>query len=193
MSSKRGHLIDVALDLFYERGYHATSVDDIIQAAGVAKMTLYNNFGSKQDLVIAAMRRRDEQFRAALRRAIAQRDTAEAKLLAAFDLLDEFIVQRDFNGCIFINTAGEFNVPDHPVHRLAAEHKRMVCELLIEEASRAGARDPTGVAEQLMLIFDGALVTAQVSGVGEVIAHSQRLAQLVVSSALGDLRVAAAP
>ena len=63
-SAKRDQLIDTALELFNRDGYRATGIDKILGECGVAKMTLYNHFGSKDELILAALKRRDARWRA---------------------------------------------------------------------------------------------------------------------------------
>ena len=88
---RKEHLIQTAVELFRRRGYHATGIDRIIAEAGVAKMTLYKHFRSKDDLIVAALRRWDEDSRRWLIRAIEERaDEPYERLLALFDVLDEW-------------------------------------------------------------------------------------------------------
>ena len=108
-SVKREQLVDTALRLFYRDGFHATGIDKILAEAGVARMTLYKHFKSKDDLVLAALRRRDEQFRTWFERAVEQRGaTPRARLVAIFDALDDWFAGRafpggEFHGCAFVN------------------------------------------------------------------------------------------
>ena len=121
-ASRRDQLIDTALDLFNRNGYHATGIDRILAEAGVAKMTLYKHFGSKDALIQAALERRDERWRAWFRDAVARRaETPRGRLLAVFDALEEWFVRPDFHGCMFIRAAGEYAALDDPIHANAAE------------------------------------------------------------------------
>jgi hypothetical protein len=92
-------------------------------------------------------------------------------------------------GCAFVGAAGEFPEPDHPGHRAAAEHKRAVVGRLSQLAAQAGARDPNALAEELLLIMDGAWSAARVFGPGN---HGHRAAvatKALISSQLADRRV----
>ncbi len=168
--SKKEHLVETAVKLFGREGFHATGIDRILQEAGVARMTLYKHFRSKNELILAALRRRDEQFRTWFKSTIEKTGgTPAERLLASFDALEEWFAGRafagvPFSGCSFINASAEFSEADHPVHQLAAEHKRLVLEYLRLLASAAGARDPDGLAWSISLLHEGAIVTAQVSG-----------------------------
>jgi AcrR family transcriptional regulator len=168
--SKKEHLVETAVKLFGRDGFHATGIDKILQEAGVARMTLYKHFRSKDELILAALRRRDEQFRIWFKRAIEKTGGSPAKrLLASFDALEEWFAGRafagvPFTGCSFINATAEFSAPNHPAHQLAAEHKRLILEYLRLLASAAGAHDPDKLAWSISLLHEGAIVTAQVSG-----------------------------
>lgn len=166
--SKREHLIETAVKLFARDGFHATGIDRILQEAGVARMTLYKHFRSKDELILAALRRRDEQFRTWFKSRIEKTGGSPAdRLLASFDALEEWFEGRafggtPFTGCSFINAAAEYSEANHPAHQLAAEHKRLILEYLRLLASSSGARDPDGLAWSISLLHEGAIVTAQV-------------------------------
>ncbi len=170
-ASRREHLLDTALELFYRDGFHATGIDRIVAEAGVAKMTLYKHFKSKDELILAALRRRDERFRNWFMRAVERRAaTPRGRLLAVFDALGEWAAGEAFSGCMFINAAAEFERADDPIHAAAAEHKRLVLAYLRELAAAAGAADPDSLARQLFLLEEGAIVAAYV--VGDTGAHA---------------------
>ena len=183
--SRRDHLLNTALTLFYEHGYHATGVDRIIEVSGVTKATLYNHFKSKDELLLAALRRRDESFRNQLMKRCGKKGLSpRARLLAVFDVLQDFIHQRDFFGCMFINAAGEFSNHEHPIHAAAAEHKRLMTNYLVGLAADAGVAEPGRLADQLMILFDGAIVTAQVSGPRDSVVHAREMAESAIERAV---------
>lgn len=170
MSVKREQLLETALRLFSEHGFHATGVDRILAEAGVARMTLYNHFKSKDELILAALRRRDEEFRNWFMRSVEGRaDSPKARLLALFDALADWFHgegpgRQAFLGCTFIKAAGEFCDPSSPEHRAAAEHKALLVRYVRGLAEQAGSDAPERLARELMLLKDGATVMAQVSG-----------------------------
>ena len=126
MTSRKEAILETAVRLFRENGYHATGIDRIIAESGVAKMTLYNHFKSKNELILAALRRWDEQSRHWLITEIEKAAaTPRARLRALFDVLDDWFESNDFKGCMFINAAAEFSDHDDPIHFAAAEHKRL--------------------------------------------------------------------
>jgi len=183
-ASRKEHLIDTALRLFERDGYHATGIDRILSEAGVAKMTLYNHFRSKDELILAALRARDQLFRNDVIRDLAARsDDPAERLVLVFDVLADWFEQPGFSGDMFINAAAEYADPAHPIHAAAAEHKRLFATYLREQAQAAGAGDPDELAAQLALLMEGAITTAHVSGSGQAARDAQRVAQLLVDQA----------
>lgn len=154
-------VLEAASELFYERGIWATGVDTIVEHSGVTKMTLYKHFGSKDELVAAYLRRRDELWRGWLKEAVEERaGSPRERLLAVFDALGSWLEGEveGFRGCAFINAATEISDPGHPARAVALEQKRWMREYLEELASGVGASDPEGLAEQLLILFEGATV-----------------------------------
>lgn len=186
-ASKKEHLVETAVKLFGREGFHATGIDRILQEAGVARMTLYKHFRSKEELIVAALRRRDEQFRTWFKSFIERTGGSPSeRLLASFDALEEWFEGRafaglPFTGCYFINASAEFSDHSHPAHRVAAEHKRLILEYLRLLASSAGARNPDELAWGISLLHEGAIVTAQVSGDAHAAAGAKEIARLLMA------------
>ncbi|MFG0242371.1 MAG: TetR/AcrR family transcriptional regulator [Phycisphaerales bacterium JB054] len=163
--SRRDDLIDAAMRVFYRHGFHASSLDDIQKEGGISRMTLYNHFKSKDELVLAAMRRRDEIFRNRLMKFVESKaKTPRERLLAVFDFHEEWFTGDEFCGCMFINAAAEFSVAESAPRRLAAEHKQEIVRYLRGLCEAAGFSDPSLVAEELNILLEGAIVTARVVG-----------------------------
>ena len=126
-ASKRDILVKKALEVFYRNGFHATGMDMLVTETGVSKTSMYKHFRTKEDLILASLRLRDELFRNWLTRRMEElADTPRGQLLAMFDALGEWFEQDDFNSCMFIKAAGEFPVADHPIRARAAEHKGLI-------------------------------------------------------------------
>src|SRR6516165_12321998 len=124
---KKDHLLSVAQRMFCTRGFHAVSVDAILEEAGVARMTLYKNFGSKEDLIVATLRREDKLFRQWLASFVEARSTRPAdRIESLFEGLHERFSSEGYYGCAFIRASVEFPDPTHPVHQVAREHKEMI-------------------------------------------------------------------
>jgi AcrR family transcriptional regulator len=184
-STRRDHLVDTASRLFQRHGYHATGIDRILAEAGVAKMTLYNHFKSKDELILAALRRRDERFRNTFMRDVERRaKTPRGRLAACFDALAEWFTEPAFSGCSFINAAAEFAAPDDPIHAACAEHKRLTLVYVRGLAEQAGAADPQGLADGLTLLMEGAIVMAHVAGDPQAAQKAKRAAEVLLADAL---------
>jgi AcrR family transcriptional regulator len=160
----RERILEAATRLFLRDGFRAVGIDTIIAEAGVAKMTLYAHFPSKDDLIVAYLERANEQFWAWLDGASAAVDDPKAKLAAIFDAVGELANSPRCLGCTFQGTAAEFPDPEHPGHRVALAHKQAVRARLGTLAEHAGLRQPEDLADQLLLLMDGAWVAARMFG-----------------------------
>jgi len=160
----RERVLEAATRLFLRDGFRAVGVDTIIAEAGVAKMTLYAHFPSKDDLIVAYLERANEQFWEWLDGASAGVDDPRARLLAMFDAVGKLANSPRCLGCTFQGTAAEFPDPEHPGHRVALAHKQAVRARLRTLAEHAGLREPDDLADQLLLLMDGAWVAARMFG-----------------------------
>lgn len=149
-----------AMNLFYDHGFHAVGLDRIIAEAGVTKTTFYNHFSSRDDLVLEVIQRRDAMELAAWVGEIerrAGRFNPRGLILSYFDVLHDWFNAPDFRGCMFINAAHEFPLATDPVHQAARLHKQKTLEKMREFATAAGARDPQLLAQQIMVLGEGAI------------------------------------
>lgn len=164
----RDRLVAVAVELFYRRGFAAVGVDQVTEAAGVTKTTFYKHFESKDDLMVAAVRLRDEWESQAWDRAVRKLagDDAVGQLLAMVDVMDLWFNDPDFHGCMFLNTAVEFPNPHDPVHQAAAAYKQRVRDHRRDLARRAGATPPDAeaFADCFTALMEGALILRQTWG-----------------------------
>ncbi|MCO4696342.1 TetR/AcrR family transcriptional regulator [Streptomyces sp. RO-S4] len=151
-------IVAAAEELFYERGITAVGVDLIAEHSGVTKRTLYNRFGSKDNLVAAYLAERDRRWRSAVRAAVEESGTAEEAVTAPFETLREWSA-TDTRGCAFINALAELPDPGHPAHRVATDQKRWLLRLFEELAGAAGCPDPAALAARLLVLHEGALAT----------------------------------
>lgn len=160
--SRKAHLVQTALELFYRDGFHATGIDKILKESGVAKMTLYNHFRSKEELILAVLEERDRRFREWFRTELDKAAvTPKEKILAAFDVLDLWF-RGEFRGCMFINAAAEYSDKNDDIHHLSGDHKQQMLSHLTELVQAANAPDPETLAYQLNLLMEGAIVMAHV-------------------------------
>ncbi len=169
----RERILQTSERLFYRDGYRAVGVDTIIAESGVAKMTLYRHFPAKDDLIAAYLERANEQLLAWMEGLIAPHRNPRRALEAVFDGVAKLASSPECLGCAFVGASAEFPELDHPGHRVALEHKRAVVDRLRTLAAEAGARDPKALAEELLLVMDGAWSAARVFGPGS---HGKRAA-----------------
>jgi AcrR family transcriptional regulator len=162
---KREHLLRVAKKMFCTIGFHVVSIEAIIAEAGVARMTVYKNFGSKEDLIVATLREEDRLFRQWLASSVEALSTRPADRIAGlFSALHQRFSAGGYSGCPFIRASIEFPDSRHPVHRAAREHREMIRSYLRGLAAEAGASEPLALAEQLYLLYEGAITAAQLHG-----------------------------
>ena len=187
--SKREQIVTAALKLFYENGFNTTGVDRIISEAGVSKKTLYNHFKSKDELVLATLRKRDEIFRNNLMRETERlAENPKERLLAVFDVIDQWFHDKSFSGCMFINASAEFSDSNSPSRLLCAEHKRLQREYIQELAVLAGAKHPEELAKCLSLLIEGSIVNAYVERDMGAARRAKKMAALFIKSALQDFQ-----
>lgn len=165
----RERILDVADRLFYGEGIHAVGIDTVVAQSGAAKTTLYSHFRSKDDLIAAYLRRRSERWRAHLEAELgAHTGTPAERLLHVFDLLGEWFSDPGYRGCPFINACAEFADPDHPAAIASREHRRRLHAMFRELCAQEGATAPDLVAAQLLLLYDGAMISANIEGTPSV-------------------------
>ena len=163
-SARREHLIDTAIALFGAHGFHATGIDTILEKSGVSKKTLYRHFRSKEELILAALRKHDGLFRNGFMRQVEERvETPHERLIAVFDVAGDWFARNTFYGCMYINAIGEFSASDTPIRQICKDFKALMRRYIEDLCVDLGAPDPAGLADELALLLEGATVTAQVS------------------------------
>jgi AcrR family transcriptional regulator len=183
VDSGRERIRRAAYDLFSEQGIRAVGVDTVIAKAGVAKMTLYRNFPSKNDLVLDFLRRREERWTnqwligEVMRRATQPAD----RLLAVFDVFSDWFGRPDFEGCAFLATMLEFRDREHPVGRAAVEHLASIRAFLRDLAQAAGAADPDGLARTWHILMKGSIMAAH-EGDAQAGRRAREVGELVLAA-----------
>lgn len=168
--NKRDELVDKALTVFYRNGFHATGMDMLVRETGVSKTSMYKHFTTKEALILAVLEKRDENFRNwLLGRIDALAQAPRDQLLALFDALAEWFEQPDFQGCMFIKASAEFQNAAHPIHQQSADHKQVLQEYFTKVAAAAGAAEPNCLARQLLMLKEGAIVSAVLSKGGRLL------------------------
>ncbi|MEO7909099.1 MAG: helix-turn-helix domain-containing protein [Roseiflexaceae bacterium] len=164
MQQTREKILHTASKLFYQRGFQAVGIDMIVAESGVAKMTLYRHFASKDDLIAAYLERSNQQFWVWLDAAVAHVAAPKARLVAIFEAVGRVAISPECLGCTFQGAAAEFPALDHPGHQVALAHKQQVRRRLKDLAEQAGLRDSAALANQLLMLMDGAWVGARMFG-----------------------------
>ena len=164
LPSARERILATAGRLFYAQGYHAVGIDTIVAESGVAKMTLYRHFPSKDDLIVAYLERANQQFWSWLTSAVVDAGTPRARLVAAFEAVGKLAGSPQCLGCTFQGAAAEFPAVEHRAHQVALAHKQAVRQWFQDLAEQAGLREPAALATQLLLLVDGAWVAARMFG-----------------------------
>ncbi|HEX3135114.1 MAG TPA: TetR/AcrR family transcriptional regulator [Planctomycetota bacterium] len=179
----RERLVATAVELFYRHGFGAVGVDQIITTAGVAKTTFYKHFASKDDLMVAAVLRRDEWERQAWDRAVRKLagDDPIRQFLATLDVMDLWFNAPDFHGCMFVNAATEFPNPHDPVHQAASARMKRMRAQRRDLAQTAGATPAAAeiFADCFTALLEGAFVLRQ--------SYGRNDAARVLRPALGQL------
>ncbi len=161
----RQRLLDAAADLFYRQGIGAGGVDLVSKAAGVSKRTLYQQFGSKDQLVAQSLDAHGMAILGQYLPADADEASPSEQTLAIFAALGRWMASDAFRGCPFVNTATELADPGHPARQVARDYKLRLRDYFARLAERGHAADPQLLADQLIVVFDGAIVQA-VMGTG---------------------------
>lgn len=186
--SPRERLLRAAAELFYDRGINAVGVDAVVERAGVAKMSLYHHFGSKDNLIAEVLRTRSEdtfrRFVNAVDALAPEPAPPEARLLAVFDHLCEWVSEPDFRGCPFLNALAEIPARDHPAFEAAAGYFRKLHGLLADLAKRSGAREHEAMALQLATLVSGAIPWSVLHRSPEPARHARAAAGAIVESHL---------
>ena len=180
--SPRQRLLDAAYELFSQRGVQAVGIDAIVDRSGVARQTLYRHFGSKQDLVIAFLDEREQQWTLGWLRAEveARTDDPVQRLLAIFDVFDGWFREAGFEGCSFINVLLEHPGKDDPVRLASIDHLERIRSFLVENARAAGVEDADGFARRWHILMKGSIVAAG-EGDREAAHRAQAMGRLLLA------------
>ncbi|MGH3312574.1 MAG: TetR/AcrR family transcriptional regulator [Streptomyces sp.] len=175
-------ILDVASELFYWRGIHAVGVDTIAAESGITKRTLYNRFGSKDELIKLYLEARDVRWRKLVMSALddIDRGSPRRRVLAPFDALVEWI-DWSARGCCLVNAYAELPEPGHPGHQLAVEEKKWLRALFRQLLVEARADNPDALAVQLLSLHEGAMVCHSVADVADAAQLARSAAETLVA------------
>ncbi|MER7577208.1 TetR/AcrR family transcriptional regulator [Streptomyces sp. NPDC126514] len=158
-ASTKDRLLDAAAELFYRDGV-SIGVEALCRSAGVSKRSMYQLFGSKDEVLAASLERRVPEYEARLVPPPEDAATPRERILGLFERLEQGSGEPDYRGCPFLAALVELKDPEHPASAVARTVKERLQAAFLTEAEQGGARDPELLARQLMLIFDGASARA---------------------------------
>jgi AcrR family transcriptional regulator len=188
--SARERILAAAQELFYKEGINTVGIDRVIEHAGVAKASLYDCFGSKEGLIRAYLTARHEARQKRLQERLAQYDNPRDRLLGVFDVMAEVAVESNFGGCAFIRASAEARAGSG-VKSVCSESRSWVRALFTDLAREAGAADPERLAAQLVLLYDGASVSAQMDHDASAAASARAAAALMLDAAVAGSSLSA--
>jgi AcrR family transcriptional regulator len=158
-------VFEVASDLFRNQSIRAVGVETIVKAAGVAKISLYRSFESKDDLIVAYLNGINATYWANVDQHIAKHDRdPRSQLRAYIAYIAESATTPGYRGCPFINYSAEFPDPSHPGHKVAVANRIEMRRRLLEWATAMKADHPAKLADSLLLLIDGAYGGSQILG-----------------------------
>jgi AcrR family transcriptional regulator len=175
-------LLEAADDLFYTEGIHTVGIDRVIAHAGVAKGSLYYSFTGKDELVHEYLTHRHGNWAERVSAGIEAHTDPRARILAVYDVLGTLFAQPDYRGCAFMNATAEA-APDSVEAQAATTFRAWVHTLFLDLATDTDARDPKQLADTLVLLYDGAVATAQMDKTPSAARTARRTAELVLDNA----------
>ena len=181
----RERLLAAADELFYEEGFNLVGIDRVIERAGVAKASLYDCFGSKEELIRSYLQERHAARQLRMHERLARYATPKEKILAVFDSMAEVAAKPGFRGCAFARASAEAR-PGSSVKAMCDASRAWNLELFAGLARQAGVADPDRVAQQLRLLYDGASVSAHVDTSSTAAAAARAMAELVLDQTIRD-------
>jgi AcrR family transcriptional regulator len=181
----KDQVFQTAARLFYQHGYRSVGVDTIAAESGIGKMTLYRHYPSKDDLIVAYLNDSNTDFWNYFEQATKEALTPREKLLAFFQVLQDYVTTPACYGCPFLNVATEYPETEYPGHQVALEHKQSVRARFRQLANEANATNPEALADQLFLLMDGAYMASRMFGKKNPAAHVAEAARVLIDSALG--------
>jgi AcrR family transcriptional regulator len=161
-SNGRERISQAAYELFSRDGTQTVGIDAVIARAGAAKMTLYRNFRSKDELILDFLRRREQLWTREWLQAEAQKRgrTPQARLLAIFEVFGEWFVDPEFDGCAFLTTMIEIKDPESTVRQASVQHLANIREFIQSLAAEAGIPDTDAFARQWHILMKGSIMAA---------------------------------
>lgn len=179
----RLHVLGVATRLFYERGIRAVGMDTVVKESGVGNATIYRQFPTKDALATAYVQGRADAWFERMEQAAGEVSSPAGKLMAVFEVLAGDTAGPTYRGCPMLNTNTEFPEGGHPAHLVAVDHKQQVRDWFASLAVDAAANDPDRLADELLIILNGAYATAAVLDGATYGQRARDLARMLIDNA----------
>ncbi|MFE0631910.1 TetR/AcrR family transcriptional regulator [Streptomyces sp. NPDC058864] len=181
--SARERLLSAANELFYAEGVQTVGIDRIIERAGVAKASLYNTFGSKDELVHAYLQSRHAATTARILAFLERYETPRTRLLGVFDAQAESFKGPGYRGCAFIAASAEAEAGSS-TEQASSDYRAWVRALFTDLARQAGVTDPQTLGRRLQLLYDGCAVSVRMDADPEAAAAARATAEVLLDAAL---------
>ena len=182
--SARERLLAAANELFYDEGVHTVGIDRVIERAGVAKASLYNSFGSKDELVRAYLEGRHERVASRITAYLERYSDPRERLLGVFEAQGELFAEQGYRGCAFVSASAES--PGEAVSSASDNYRGWVRGLLTSLAREAGAPEPEKLARQLHMVYDGASLSARMDRDPSSSVAARAAAETLLDAACGQ-------
>lgn len=166
-NDKRQQIVITAMNLFYMQGIHAVGINEILKESGIAKKTLYHHFNSKEDLIVATLHLRHQNFMNWFSNLLKSASTPKQGIVNAFLGLDHWFNDKvpelgSFRGCFFINASAEYSQPGHPIFEVCSAHKYEITQLFLDQTVKFTPQEEQAVnlANVLAVLKDGCISAA---------------------------------
>jgi AcrR family transcriptional regulator len=183
-SITREKILATAEQLIYQNGIQATGMDLLVKTSGVARKSIYRYFATKDEVAAAALNARDVRWMNWFRAESDQAPDTRARILNMFRVLKRWFESEGFRGCAFINTAGEVGDPQDPIRLIAKLHKQKLLAYTLELCEQLDIADPDPLANQLLILMEGAITVARVMGDYSSADNAQAVARLILEKRL---------
>ena len=174
-------LVETASKLFYEKGYNRTGINEILEKSEVAKASMYQHFRSKEDICLAYLRRKDEDFIADLKAYISKLPQGKERVMGLFGFLKEFYYRDGFRGCWCLNTISEIPKEDEEISAEIKTQKNnfrnFITNLVKENLEVSNEKR---IADRLYILYEGGIAESQVHMEVWPIEEAAQLARAII-------------
>jgi AcrR family transcriptional regulator len=181
----RIRLLNTAAEMFYSEGVHRVDIERVIAKAGVPEATLYDAFGSREELVLAYLRLRHSRTRERISQELTRYHSPRDRLVGVFEIQGMAFSEPGFRGCAFVSASGQA-LPGEAVEQVAAEYRNWLHNMFLDLAFAAEVAYPQELAEQLVILYDGAGISAWMDHNPAAVQASRRMAAALVDAALNE-------